>query len=90
MSERAGHTPMLDFVGPGGKRITLSHLPPHGLKRCSVDQKLLVVAAVRHGMLTFAEACERYELDLDKYLAWQRSFDEMWSSDETNIKPYRQ
>ena len=67
--------PMLDFVGPGGERITQSQLPPPGLKRCSVRQKVLVVAAVRHGMLTFVEACERYDLSLDEFLAWHVAFD---------------
>jgi hypothetical protein len=68
-----GHDPcttILDFVGPGGERITPSKLPPRGLKHCSVREKVLVVTAVRHGMLTFDEACERYDLSLDEFLTW--------------------
>ena len=71
---------MLDFVGPGGERITPSQLPPHGLKHCSVREKVLVVTAVRHGMLTFVEACERYDLSLEEFLVWQRTFDEAQTS----------
>jgi Protein of unknown function (DUF1153) len=73
-------TTMLDFEGPGGERITPSQLPPHGLKRWGVREKVLVVAAVRHGMLTFVEACERYNLSLEEFLAWQRIFEEVWPS----------
>ena len=80
----------LDFVGPDGERITLSQLPPKGLKRWSARQKLLVVAAVRYGMLSFAEACGRYDLNLEEYLIWQRSFDEIWPSEEPKIERYRQ
>ena len=80
----------LDFVGPDGERITLSQLPPYGLKRWSIRQKLLVIAAVRYGMLTFAEACERYDLNLEGYLRWQRSYDEVWPSEEPKFERYRQ
>lgn len=82
-------TTALDFVGPDGEHITLSQLPPKGLKRWSVRQKLLVVAAVRYGMLTLAEACEHYDLNLEEYLTWQRSFDEVWPSEEPKIERYR-
>jgi len=43
-----------------------------------VREKVLVVAAVRHGMLTFLEACTRYDLNVDQFLDWQRTFDEVW------------
>jgi hypothetical protein len=82
-------TTALDFVGPDGEHITLSQLPPKGLKRWNVRQKLLVVAAARYGMLTLAEACEHYDLNLEEYLTWQRSFDEVWPSEEPKIERYR-
>jgi hypothetical protein len=69
---------LLDFIGPDGECISQSDLPPPGFKRCCKQQKALVVAAVRHGMLTFAEACERYDLSLDDFMAWHRIFDELW------------
>lgn len=75
MAEHAALVSMLDFVGPGGERITPSHLPPPGLKRCSLRQKVLVVAAVRHGMLTIVEACELYDLSLDEFLVWHGACD---------------
>ena len=69
---------LLDFDGPTGERITLSQLPPRGHKGLSVQDKILVVAAVRNGMLTFFEACEWYGLSLENFLDWQRTFDEVW------------
>jgi hypothetical protein len=83
-------TTLLDIAGPGGKHVTLSQLPPHGHKCASVRQQLLVVAAVRQGMLTFAEACERYNLDLEEYLSWHRSFEDVWPVRQTKIERYRQ
>jgi hypothetical protein len=77
----AGHAEratMLDVVGADGERVIQSQLPPPGLKRCSVRQRLAVVAAVRHGLLTIAEARERYDLSLDEFLAWHVAFDEDW------------
>ena len=54
-----------DIAGP---------LPPPGLKRWRARDKALVVAAVRHGVMTFNEACARYRLSAEEYLSW-RSFD---------------
>jgi hypothetical protein len=34
-----------------------------------------VVAAVRGGLLSLEEACERYTLTVDEFLSWQRSID---------------
>jgi hypothetical protein len=33
------------------------------------------VAAVRGGLLTMEEACDRYALTVDEFLTWQRSID---------------
>jgi uncharacterized protein DUF1153 len=79
---------MLDFFGPAGERITPSQLPPHGVKHFSIPEKVLVVTAVRHGMLTFVEACERYDLSLEEFLVWQRAFDEACPSGEPGPERY--
>jgi Protein of unknown function (DUF1153) len=34
----------------------------------------MVVAAVRHGLITISEACERYHLSPEEYLHWHGSF----------------
>jgi hypothetical protein len=53
----------------------LFDLPPPGTKRWVVRRKAVVVAAVRNGMLSLQEACERYNLSVEEFLAWQRSID---------------
>jgi hypothetical protein len=58
------------FTRPDGTRITLAHLPPGGLKPSSRDEKSIVVAAVLHGLITLGDACKRYCLSTEEYLAW--------------------
>lgn len=58
------------FIGPDGTRVTLAHLPPPDLLNLSTPQKALVVAAVRHGLITLAEACARYHLTTEEYASW--------------------
>jgi hypothetical protein len=62
------------FIGPDGRQIELAHLPPRGLKDCRPRQKAMVVAAVRHGLITVDEACRRYDLSTDGYLRWYRCY----------------
>lgn len=50
-------------------------LPPPDTKRWVVRRKALVVAAVRSGALSIQEACRRYKLSLEEFLAWQQAID---------------
>jgi hypothetical protein len=63
------------FIGDKRRQSTLVELPPRGLKRWRARHKAEVVAAVRHGFISFDEACDRYRLSAEEYLTWQRSFD---------------
>jgi hypothetical protein len=51
-----------------------------------------VVAAVRGGLLSLEEACERYVLTVEEYLGWQRSIDRhgLAGLRTTKIQKYRQ
>ena len=62
-------------VGPTGSPLTLSDLPPANTQRWVIRRKAEVVAAVRGGLLTLDEACERYSLTNEEFLAWQQSID---------------
>jgi hypothetical protein len=64
------------FIGPDGARVTLAYLPPPDLRNLSTSQKAIVVAAVRHGLITLREACERYHLTTEEYVSWHKSFAE--------------
>ena len=60
-------------VGPLGEQLTLEMLPDPGTQRWVIRRKAEVVAAVRGGLLTFDEACERYNLALEELASWERS-----------------
>jgi hypothetical protein len=64
----------LFFIGPNGKQIKLAQLPPRGLRRWRPHHKAMVVAAVRHGLITVEEACGRYNLSTEEYLSWYRCY----------------
>jgi hypothetical protein len=50
-------------------------LPPPNTKRWVVRRKAVVVAAVRSGALSLQEACRRYHLSVEEFLAWQSAID---------------
>jgi|SRR5580658_7411336 hypothetical protein len=50
-------------------------LPEAGTTRWVVRRKAVVVSAVRSGAITLNEACRRYQLSVEEFLAWQRSID---------------
>jgi hypothetical protein len=54
----------------------LSDLPPAETQRWSCRRKAAVVAAVRAGVLSSQEACERYMLSLEELAAWETALDE--------------
>ena len=62
-------------IGPDGSALTVADLPPRDTKRWLIRRKAALVAAVRGGLLSLEEACERYKLTVDEFLSWQRSID---------------
>ena len=62
-------------IGPLGEPLTVADLPSPSTKRWVVRRKAIVVAAVRGGLLTLDEACLRYSITGEEFLAWQRSVD---------------
>ena len=71
-SPRDGAHDWLVDIGAG---ITLESLPPPETKRWVIRRKAEVVAAVRAGVLTLEEACQRYTLSIEEFLSWQRLVD---------------
>src|ERR1700753_3400740 len=60
----------------GERRIgRIEDLPPPGIKRWVIRRKAEVVAAVRAGIISLEEACQRYTLSVEEFLSWQRSLD---------------
>ena len=62
-------------IGPDGRALTVGDLPPRNTKRWVTRRKAELVAAVRGGLLSLDEACERYALTIDEFLSWQTTLD---------------
>jgi hypothetical protein len=58
-------------TGPDGSPLSLADLPPVDTQRWVIRRKAIVVCAVRGGLLTIDEACERYRLSVDEFMSWQ-------------------
>jgi hypothetical protein len=72
---RADDNRPIEVPGPLGRPITLESLPPPDTRRWVVRRKAEVIAAIRGGLLTAAEACARYRLSPEELELWQDSID---------------
>jgi hypothetical protein len=80
-------------IGPDGSPLTITDLPPPGTeKRWVIRRKAQVVAAVRGGLLSLEEACNRYMLTVDEFLSWQSLIDRhgLGGLRATRLQRYRQ
>lgn len=79
-------------IGPTGTPLTLSDLPPANTQRWVIRRKAEVVAAVRGGLLTFEEACQRYKLTDEEFVGWQKAIDRhgLAGLRTTRIQQYRE
>jgi len=77
VSESTEHqSPRVKYViGPDGSPLTAADLPARDTKRWVIRRKEEIVAAVRGGLISLEEACERYSLSVDEFLSWQRLLD---------------
>jgi hypothetical protein len=66
-------------------------LPPANTRRWVIRRKAEVVAAVRSGVISLDEACERYKLSMEEFLSWQRLIDShgMAGLRVTRLQDYR-
>ena len=67
--------PLKYVIGPDGSPLTIRDLPPPDTKRWVVRRKAEVVAAVRGGLLSLEQVCDRYRLTVEEFLSWQQSID---------------
>lgn len=68
------HQPLKYAIRPNGTKLYLHELPKPDSKRWTCAMKADVLTAVRDGLLTLEQACERYRMTVDEYLSWQRAF----------------
>ena len=76
--EKADMTPA-ESLANGGDAADLSgalaELPAPNTSRWVVRRKAVVVQAVRNGSISLQEACRRYRLSVEEFLAWQRAIE---------------
>ena len=91
LQERLNNKGERFVIGPTGAPLTLADLPPAHTDRWVIRRKAEVVAAVRGGLLTLEEACERYRLTTEEFLGWQKSIEKhgMPGLRTTRIQHYR-
>jgi hypothetical protein len=73
--DRTVHPFVHPVIGPEGGVLTLDNMPPRETVRWIARRKAEVVVAVRGGLLSFGDACERYALTSEELLAWQRALE---------------
>ena len=76
-------------IGPDGSPLTIADLPPANTRRWVIRRKAEVVAAVRGGLLSLEEACDRYTVE--EFLSWQASINDhgLAGLRTTRIQQYR-
>ncbi len=75
LSEKIQHQKapyLVRILDPLGVPMSIHDLPASNTKRWVIRRKAKVVAAVRGGLITLEEACQRYNLSIDEFLSWQR------------------
>lgn len=79
-------------IGPDGSPLTIADLPPSNSQRWVIRRKAEVVAAVRGGLLSLEEACNRYTLTVDEFLSWQALIDKhgLAGLRATRVQEYRE
>lgn len=55
---------------PDGRVLSRADLPPHDTVRWVASRKAAVVRGVAHGLLSEAEALDRYGLSKEEFLSW--------------------
>ena len=70
----------------------LDRLPSTSTRRWVTSRKAMVVSAVRTGLLSLTEACERYHLSTEEFRTWARLLDEhgVRGLRATRVQEYRE
>jgi hypothetical protein len=62
--------------GLEGCPLTVANLPSPDTKRWVIRRKAEIVAAVRGGLLSLEDACNRYGLNAEEFQCWQNVMDQ--------------
>ena len=77
---------------PDGTKLNLSDLPDRNVKRWVVRHKRNVANAVLFQLLSFEDACSRYDLSEEELLSWLKmiKYHGVEALKATRLKSYRQ
>ncbi len=77
---------------PDGSILTRADLPPADTRRWVASRKAVVVKAVQYGLITEAEALERYALSEEEFGLWRAAVERHGEKalKVTAIQKYRQ
>ena len=64
------HGEQVKIVRISDRQKEIDRLPPTDTQRWVMRRKAQVVAAVRSGLLTFEEVCQRYRLSEEEFKSW--------------------
>jgi hypothetical protein len=70
------------IVGPSGTVLTKADLPSRNTQRWVRRRKAEIVAAVRNGLISLDDACERCALTIEEFSSWQRAVDSAVASSQ--------
>ncbi|MDP4892094.1 DUF1153 domain-containing protein [Cypionkella sp.] len=77
---------------PDGSILSRADLPPATTRRWVASRKAVVVKAVLHGILSEAEALERYALSEEEFKLWREAVEKHGEKGlrVTSLQKYRQ
>ncbi len=58
-----------------GGLLNLENLPSPETVRWVMQRKATIIAAVRGGLLSLEDACERYQISMEEFLSWKSALD---------------
>lgn len=79
------------IVGPSGETMTLDDLPAADIRRWTMWRKAQVIAAIRGGLITKEQACERCGISAEELSSWATLFDQhgLHGLRTTSLQKYR-
>ncbi len=75
-AEMSGNSPGKAVIDPFGEPLTVDTLPPADTTRWVPRRKAQVVCAIRGGLISRQEACDRYCISDEELFSWEKLLDD--------------
>jgi hypothetical protein len=75
LQKSLSRAPVSYVIGADGQPLSLSDLPAARNQRWVIRHKANVVAAVRGGLISLDDVCQRYSLTMEEFLTWSGAVD---------------